>query len=549
MKRFVLVLLSIVILAAAVLGGYLFLQDRQLSQASATAGTYQQVVTATRGSLSSSISVVGELDSTQRAELAFDKLSDATELLTLNVVAGNTVRQGDVIATVDRTPYEQAVDQAKSDLQTAEQTLADLQEKATAVEVAQAELAVAQAEYQTQEAKIGLADLQSPDLDTLTQNVIDAKTALAKAQASLLSAQQSAKDTTGIDELKETENTATATYNRLAAEKYSDEKAQDRLAIAYNKMMDAREARATAETQTQLALLNAEVGVRKAEQALANAQMALADAQAGSDALALANAKLSIKAGEVALAAAQDARATLDAGADATKLAAAQADVDKKRLALADAEAALAATALVAPFDGTVLETPTAVGSRISTGSVIVTVADLSQLEVLASVDETTVRSVSEGQKAQITFDALPGLSFSGTVGVVPLQGTLQGDVMVYEVPIALGDTQGLGTRVGMTANVSIATGEAADALLVPTMALSKSNGMYQVMVADPANPQAQAEATPVQVGLSDGNYTQITVGLNEGDQVVVAMSTTTGVSTANRNFSTGGMMRMLGGR
>jgi hypothetical protein len=74
-------------------------------------------------------------------------------------------------------------------------------------------------------------------------------------------------------------------------------------------------------------------------------------------------------------------------------------------------------------------------------------------------------------------------------------------------------------------------------------MALTKSNGLYQVLVADPLNPSAAAQAVPVQVGLSDGTYTQITGGLNEGDQVVIEMS-----SGTNNNFFRGGMMLLDAG-
>ncbi len=223
--------------------------------------------------------------------------------------------------------------------------------------------------------------------------------------------------------------------------------------------------------------------------------------------------------------------------------------MDKKKLALADAAAALAATSLTAPFDGTVLEVPIEVGDRVASGKTVLTVADLTRLRVLASVDETTVRSVSAGQKATVTFDALPGKTIAGVVGEVPLQGTLQGDVMTYEVPIGLEDAGKLGARVGMTADVSIATGSAEDALLVPTMALTKSNGMVQVSVADPSDPAAEPQSVPVQTGLSDGTYTQITAGLNEGDQVVVQMSTTTGTNSSRnsvRSFG-GGAMGMFG--
>jgi RND family efflux transporter MFP subunit len=248
----------------------------------------------------------------------------------------------------------------------------------------------------------------------------------------------------------------------------------------------------------------------------------------------------------VALAAATEARADLDEGATATELAAAQAEVDQKKLALSDAEAALAATRLTAPFDGTILEVHVTVGDTVASGKTILTLANLQELQVVASVDETTVRSVSAGQKAQVTFDALPGVIVTGAVGEIPLQGTLQGDVMIYEVPVSLEGAQNLGARVGMTADVAIATGEAANALLVPTMALFKSNGMHQVLVADPAQPDADAQAAPVQTGLSNGTYTQITAGLNEGDQVVVEMSGST-ENSQNRSLQRGAPMGMFG--
>jgi multidrug efflux pump subunit AcrA (membrane-fusion protein) len=303
-------------------------------------------------------------------------------------------------------------------------------------------------------------------------------------------------------------------------------------------MMNAVDARVTAEVQGQVNLLQAQMQVRKAKQTLADAQKALADAQAGakastSAALTLAKAQLAVKDAEVTLASAKDARAKLDEGTDAVTLASAQADVDKKRLAVADAEAALAGTKLTAPFDGTVLQTNAAVGDEIAANTKILTVANLSGLEVLASVDETTIRRVSTGQPAQITFDAAPGQTLQGQVGEVPLQGTLQGGVMVYEVPISLVGAEKLPLLVGMTANVKIAVGQAENALLVPAMALQKANGMYQVLVPNTVDPKGQPEAVPVEVGLSDGTYTQIVRGLNDGDKVVVEMA----AAQSNNNF------------
>ena len=193
--------------------------------------------------------------------------------------------------------------------------------------------------------------------------------------------------------------------------------------------------------------------------ALADAQEALAKAKAGGDKLTLAQAQLAVHEAEVSLQAAQEARQELDAGADATKIATAQAAVDKKRLAVSDAEAALAGTQLVAPFDGTILETNVSAGDQVTANTTILTLANLETLQVVASVDETTIRQVSEGQDATITFDAFPGQSFTGEVLAVPLQGSLQGDVMVYGVPVSLTGAENLSLLVGMTANVEIQDG------------------------------------------------------------------------------------------
>ena len=90
-----------------------------------------------------------------------------------------------------------------------------------------------------------------------------------------------------------------------------------------------------------------------------------------------------------------------------------------------------------------------------------------------ASVDETTIRQVKAGQTAAITFDAFPGQSFTGQVLSVPLQGTLEGGVMVYTVPVSLTGAEKLALRVGMTANVEIKVADITDALLYPP---SRSN-------------------------------------------------------------------------
>ncbi len=528
MKRVLRLVLTVLILLLLGGGGFWFYQNRLAAQGSGTAaGSYTQVVTVQRGNLSASITVVGELEAVRQETLTFGRMSGTTVLQSLEVQAGNTVTAGQVLATIDPAPYRQALDQAKSDLQAAEEKLADLQTPPTDLEIAQADLKVAQAELQLEEARDALNDLQNPDIATLQANVAKARSNLAKAQADLIALQADRTTEEKLTKLRDAEATAASEYARLAAETYSDAYYQDRLHLAYNKMMDAQDARVTAEVQQQINLLQAQMSVTKAKQALVDAEEALAEAQAGGDALALAKARLAVRNAEVALAAAKEDRAKLDAGPDATTLAAARAEVDKKRLVVAEAEADLAGTKLVAPFDGTVLQTHTTAGAAIAANTPIVTVADLRNLRVVASVDETTIRQVKVGQKAQISFDALPGQTFRGEVLEVPLQGTLQGNVMVYEVPVSLGGVEGMPLLVGMTANVQISVGSVEDALLVPAMALQKVGGRYQVLVPNTVEAGGEPEMVPVEVGLSNGTYTQIVKGLNEGDQVIVQIAAT----------------------
>jgi multidrug efflux pump subunit AcrA (membrane-fusion protein) len=92
----------------------------------------------------------------------------------------------------------------------------------------------------------------------------------------------------------------------------------------------------------------------------------------------------------------------------------------------------------------------------------------------------------------------------------------------VYDVPLSLSGTEALNLLVGMTANVEIEVGYVSDALLIPTLALQKVSGSYQVSVPNTMDPGGEPETVPVQIGLSNGTYTQIVKGLIAGDQVIV---------------------------
>jgi multidrug efflux pump subunit AcrA (membrane-fusion protein) len=526
----------IALIAVVALGAFWFYQSQQTSKSTTAAGAgFTQIVDVKQGNLSSTLSVVGQLEAVQQADLSFERMKGTAKLLKLEVKAGNTVTAGQVLASIDAASYQQALDQARSDLQAAQEKLTTLKAPATALQTAKANLAVSQAQYNLLQAQDAWTNLATPDMAALESAVAGAQSAMASTQADLAAAKYDTATADSVAKLRDAEAKLAARYSTLAAENYPDNAYQDALRAALLKLQTAQDARITAEIGQQVAAMNLKVSARKNQKALADAQDALKTAQAGGDGLALAKAKAAVKDAEVALATAKDNQTTLLKGTPAATLAAAQADVDKKRLAVADAEADLAGTRLTAPFFGTVLQTKGTAGNQVGPSTVVLTLADLKTVQVAALVDETTIKRVSQGQTAQVTFDALVGQTLRGQVGEVPLQGALQGGVMVYEVPISLTGADKLPLLVGMTANVKIQTGQAQNALLVPAMAVLRSSSGYQVMVPHATDPQGALTAVIVEIGLSDGVNTVITKGLNLGDKVVVQLAATT--TTTNNPF------------
>jgi len=534
--------IGIILLVGALgAGGFWVYQTQFASAAGASAASdlLNQVVAVQRGDLDATVSVVGELYAVQQEDLAFERLSGTTQLLTLEVSTGSEVTVGEVLATVDTSSYVQALDQAKSELQGAEDKLSELQTPATELQIAQADLAIARAQLNLQQAQQDLDDLYDSNVEELEQALSDAQLALVEAQADLTDVENDEQTSNKLSDLRDKEGELSAQYTRLANETYRDTYYEDRLRVAYDALLDGQDAVARAELQAQSTLLNAQIRVRQAQDKVHTSEQAVEEAKKGVDELSVAQAQMVVAESQVALEKAEEQRTQLNEGADPSDLAAAKANVDKLQRAVSDAEDDLAAATLVAPFSGSVLETYVEQGDLVNKNSTILTLADLDELEVEASVDETTIRQIEAGQDAAITFDALPGQELSGQILSVPLQGELQGGIMVYQVPVSLEGAAGLPLLVGMTANVDVKVGHVDNALLVPTMGLQNIGGFYQVLVPS-ADPEADPESVPVEVGLSNGVYTQIVRGLNDGDQILVQLED-------SNQFGAGfGQMRIL---
>ena len=203
---------------------------------------------------------------------------------------------------------------------------------------------------------------------------------------------------------------------------------------------------------------------------------------------------------EARLAEEQEQLQELLNGPDQDDIAAAEARVTA-------AEATLNSLRVIAPFDGQVLAVNYMPGDATEQSKSAARLANMEQLRVEVSVDETEVNGIRVGQSVNLTFDALPEAEVDGEVThVAPYGETVQGLVR-YPVTVTLRDAKPE-ILLGMTANVQIVTEVLRDALAVPIDAVQYDDEGEYVMLFN---------------GLGR-DHTRVAVksGVIQGDQVVV---------------------------
>ena len=180
---------------------------------------------------------------------------------------------------------------------------------------------------------------------------------------------------------------------------------------------------------------------------------------------------------------------------------------------------------ITSPISGTIIEKNAKAGDALATGADLCTIYDLSYLVMVINVDELQVSDVSVGQSVQVTADAVPDKTYTGTVTRVSMKGTSSGGTTTYPVTVRIDETEGL--RPGMNANAEIVTAEAGNALAVPNAAIVR--GGYVLVTKDsPSAANAAPDMTapegyvyvPVKIGVSDDDYTQIISGVTGNDTV-----------------------------
>jgi HlyD family secretion protein len=246
----------------------------------------------------------------------------------------------------------------------------------------------------------------------------------------------------------------------------------------------------------------------------------------------------------------------------------ARANATSAQIALDKARQNLSYTSIYAPIDGIVVQRDMDVGQTVaaslSAPQLFVIAKDLSEMQILATVDESDIGQIKNDQPVSFTVQAYPGRSFTGVVRQVRINSTTVNNVVNYTAVVAVANPDGK-LLPGMTATVKFLVGSASDALSVPNAALrfkpaiaaGASSGSTSVVRARVRNVSAGGAgvARPggaardstmstlwsfdsttkalkpvrVHVGLSDGTRTQVIGnGLEEGMQIIVGANTGT---------------------
>ncbi len=233
----------------------------------------------------------------------------------------------------------------------------------------------------------------------------------------------------------------------------------------------------------------------------------------------------------------------------------AEAGYESAEISLERAQRNLQYTEIRAPIDGVVIgravELGQTVAASLSAPVLFVLAHDLAQMEILASVDESDIGQIREGQSVHFNVQAYPDRTFEGTVRQVRLEASTQDNVVTYSVLIAVGNEDG-SLLPGMTATLDIVLERLEDVLAIPNTALRfrATTEMQEAVVrsADPARerPAAATEGsgsaftadapTPLTQGLrgeatsmlwyldadAQLRVARIRTGLSDGTQTVI---------------------------
>lgn len=518
---------SAAVLAVALGGGWW-----AYSNLTATSTQTRYVLgTVEKGTIVSSVSGSGQISASKEVSVTSSVSGD---LVSVNVAVGQEVKAGQLLAQVDATDalydletaqisYDKLVTVDPSDLQDAKDSLTQAQVSEDS-SYASARSSLASATTDMSDVLSGLKDLLSTSgyaspakssLDTKEKSYVQ------KAQTSYYAAN------TALDSLVKAFNAVSSQTSKADIESVLDQAYAASLSVAQaaKDMQD-----------TVVYMRNNESSNSAADSAYESVTGLVSTANGVVS--SISSAKSSVINAKKSLDTAQQSLEDLEDGPDTLDLRSESLSLQQKKDALAD-------YSIRAPFDGIVASVDVTAGDKVGSNTAVATIITKKQIATL-SLNEVDAAKVKAGDKATLTFDAIDGLTLTGSVAQVDVAGTVSSGVVSYEVQIAL-DTQDERVKSGMTVNADIQTQAHTDVLIVPSSAVKTSGGSSYVLaftpeLTDTGGTQGVVSATapaqvPVEVGISDDTNVEILSGLTEGQQIVT--KTTTGATTQTASSAT----------
>jgi HlyD family secretion protein len=194
-----------------------------------------------------------------------------------------------------------------------------------------------------------------------------------------------------------------------------------------------------------------------------------------------------------------------------------QAEQSQAQSAYSAAEDVLRQLVIRAPFDGIVYSLPVKQGSYVNPGDLVLQEADLSRVLVRAFVDEPDVARLLPGEKIEVTWDAMPGRVWSGSVSAVPAAVKLHGTRNVGETTCIVAN-QDFKLLPNINVGVTVVTAEHTNALSIPREALRQDDSMPYVY--EIVNNVLQHRN--VQISISNLTQAEIAGGISEHAQVAL---------------------------
>lgn len=364
------------------------------------------------------------------------------------------------------------------------------------------------------------------------QQQVSAAGQVSSANQNLVNAQQSAnldasQQAAAVAAAQKTVDADTAAVSAARAQPVPNPKPAtwvDPVAAAQNQLAKDQQALAQAQNQASSTQLKDKQQVSTAATALGNAQ----NSAASSGGTNVTSAQLAVEAAQTNLAA-----CTLNAPVAGT-ITAVSATVGALTGSSGNGAAASGPAATGASAGAAAASTSSASGSGL------VTISDTSHLQVVAGFSESDVATMKPDQTAQFTFPALSqdanAAPVTGKVVSIAQTSSTTNGVVTYPVTVSIANPPST-LRLGQSANISVTTGIADNALLVPSLAVSTVGAGQIVNVVRDGTPTP----TRVTTGITANGRTQVLSGLSEGDQIELpaissALDTGTGTGTTQGN-------------